>query len=144
MVKYMSKDTKTVDIDSKQNNKIKKPPVMMLAGMKETIRIPVRTPVLIDNGGTREFKWAITANRITVEEHDQYMKRVADGYMTDVEVAEILIVDWHMLKDVEGENIPYTKDNLLGVFNVPEYKQSATTALYEVMSGGASKRFNRK
>lgn len=117
-----------------------KPAKLALAGIKSQIRIPVKTECLIDGGTTKMIKWAITVKRCTVEEHDSYMKAVVDGAMSDFEVAKEVILDWHLLKTVDNQKVLFSEENLMGVFEVPEYKKSITSAIYDVMSGGARKK----
>ncbi len=119
----------------------KKQETLVLAGVVETIRVPVKTDMLMDGGGTKQFKWAVTVKRCSVEQHDKYISDVADGVMTDYEVAKDIIVDWHMLKTDKGKVVPFSEENLIMVFSVPEYKKSLVDSLYKVMSGGAKKKY---
>jgi hypothetical protein len=107
--------------------------------MKKQIRIPVKTKVLTDGGTEREEKWFVVVKRCSVEQHDEYMKRVHSGDMTDFEVAKELVLDWGGLKTDDGEKVPFNELNLMGVMDIPEYKRSLTDSIYEAMSGGARK-----
>lgn len=108
-----------------------------LFGVQDTIKVPIKTEVLQNGGGTRDVHWAAIFKRTTMQEHDTYIKAVAEGRMTDYQVLQKILVDWEKLRDHEMKLIKCDRIGLISVMRNPEYKRSLVKAAYFSMSGGS-------
>lgn len=108
-----------------------------LFGVQDTIKVPIKTQVLQNGGGTRDVHWAAIFKRTTMQQHDEYIKAVAEGRMTDYQVLKEILVDWEKLRDHEMKLIPCNRIGLISVMRNPEYKRSLVKAAYFSMSGGS-------
>lgn len=108
-----------------------------LFGVQDTIKVPVKTQVLQNGGGTRDVHWKAIFKRTTMGQHDAYIQAVAEGRMTDYQVLKEILVDWKGLKDNKRKDIPCNRIGLVSVMQNPEYKRSLVKAAYFSMSGGS-------
>lgn len=100
---------------------------------------PVQTEVASNNGKFETETFDVNFKRVTESEKMQFFGAETVQRHTDVEICKKVVVGWKGVTDENGNEIPFSQENLDKLLEIPKVSSFIVIAFLESLAGARVK-----